>query len=924
MLKLLVKYFLLLALMLLNQQIYAQCPSNIELFHKLKIIEGDVVEEDTVKIRKLRQLQHIFLQCNKSKDSTYAQIVHRLGSIYYQTQNIEEAIRYTKEAVSVNKSGKEASDKSFLAYSYLNLGTFYSAVHLSKESHQSWDNCISISSQFPKRSPLALWAFEQKSFAYFQTGDYQKSIETAENGISLARKTANSTAEALLLSQKAQAQAELNIIKEAEENIKKAIYILTKNGAVEMLATSYSVYALILNKKGDIKAAIQYYRKAFNLNKAQAYWSQCSRDMLDLGLLYDNKLQDSPNALACFEQGLKMVDKQNDDNLRAGFYTNIGAVYWREKDYKKALQFYQKALNTFPIQFKDTSVHSNPTLSMLKLAPNDYYVSTLLANKAEVLLDQYKIVCSNKLLSSALKTYLLADNAVDLMRWEQYGEQSKLFWRSNTKKMYEHAIEASYLANNTKLAFFFMEKSRAVLLNDKLNELGAFAKLPPSEMVKEQDYRHRVFTAQQMWTNLKTQAQDRDIVRAELLKAKIDYENYIKTLEKRYPAYYQYKYADDVPSLEALQQYLALNKASFVHYFINNSVAYVLSITPRNSRILKLSKEKFNQEQLSRFMMFCSQKQTLNNNFNSFALLSNQLYNTLFKPLQLPEGKVIICAGNFLIPFEAMCTDSRGKRYLINDYVFSYVYSSRYLLEEFASNPAKGNFIGFAPVHFQPYLQLAELKQAAFSLQETADNYPSAKLFIEKQATKNNFIQNISDYSIVNVFSHARADTGKQEPMLFMQDSAIRLSELQLPRNIATKLVVLSACQTNVGKNVTGEGIYSLARGFASAGVPSVAATLWKADEQAIYEISNMFHEYLAQGMRKDDALQKAKLKYIRLNSHEKSLPYFWANMIIMGNSEPIRLSENPTEWWWVGLVLMVLMGIVFIMFRRRVVPKVH
>ncbi|MFD3000332.1 CHAT domain-containing protein [Pontibacter toksunensis] len=922
MLKLLVKYFLLLTLMPLNQQIQAQCLSNIELFHELKKIEGDAVDENTEKLRKLHQLQSIFLKCNKSKDSTYAQIVHRLGSIYYQSQNIEEAIRFTKEAVSVNKSGKEYADKSFLANSYLNLGTFYSAVYLSEESHQSWNNCISISSQFPGRSFLALVAFEQKSFAYFQTGDYQKSIETAENGISLARKTANSTAEALLLSQKAQAQAELNIIKEAEENIKKAVSILTENSETEMLATSYSVYALILNKKGDTEAAIQYYRKAYDLNKAQAYWAQCSRDMLDLGLLYDNKLQDSQNALACFEQGLEMVDKQNDDNLRAGIYTNMGAVYWREKDFDKALQFYQKALNTFPIQFKDTSIHSNPTLSMLKLASNDYYVSTLLANKAEVLLDKYKVVCSKKLLSSSLKTYLLADKAVDLMRWEQYGEQSKLFWRSNTKKMYEHAIEASYLANNTRLAFFFMEKSRAVLLNDKLNELGAFAKLPPSEMVKEQEFRNRVLTAQQKWINLETETQERETVRAELLEAKNDYENYIENLEKRYPAYYQYKYADDVPSLNTLQQYLALNKASFVHYFINDSASYVLSITPENSRILKLPKDKFNQEQLNRFIMFCSEKQTLNNNFSSFALLSNQLYNTLFKPLQLPEGKVIVCADNFLIPFEAMCTDSRGKRYLIDDYVFSYVYSSRYLLEKFASKPAEGNFIGFAPVHFQPYLQLAELKQAAVSLQQTASYYPSSKLFTEKQATKDNFIQNIAGYSIVNVFSHARADTSKREPMLFMQDSAIRLSELQLSRNMATELVVLSACQTNVGKNATGEGIYSLARGFASAGVPSVAATLWKADEQAIYEISNMFHEYLAQGMRKDDALQKAKLNYVRLNSHEKSLPYYWANMIIMGNSEHINLSESQTDWWWIGLAIVILLGIIFILFRRRLTPK--
>ncbi len=91
-----------------------------------------------------------------------------------------------------------------------------------------------------------------------------------------------------------------------------------------------------------------------------------------------------------------------------------------------------------------------------------------------------------------------------------------------------------------------------------------------------------------------------------------------------------------------------------------------------------------------------------------------------------------------------------------------------------------------------------------------------------------------------------------------MQDATIHLSELQRLNNPATKFVLLSACQTNVGKTATGEGIYSLARGFAAAGIPSVSATLWNADEETIYNISNSFNKYLSEEMNKDEALQKA------------------------------------------------------------------
>jgi CHAT domain-containing protein len=81
-----------------------------------------------------------------------------------------------------------------------------------------------------------------------------------------------------------------------------------------------------------------------------------------------------------------------------------------------------------------------------------------------------------------------------------------------------------------------------------------------------------------------------------------------------------------------------------------------------------------------------------------------------------------------------------------------------------------------------------------------------------------------------------------------MYDSSIKLSELQILRNQSTDLVILSACETNAGKNAVGEGIYSLARGFYAAGVPSVAATLWIADEQSVYTITEKFNEYLSQG----------------------------------------------------------------------------
>ncbi|WP_161597125.1 CHAT domain-containing protein [Dyadobacter flavalbus] len=881
----------------------------------LKRIEENTTVPDNENLEQLLLLQQSYLKCNLVKDSIYARILHRTGGIYSKTGDIEKAILFTKEAIAVNRNSKKA-DVSFLANSYFNLGTFYSRIYHYGYTHRSLDECVAISKKFPSKYFLAFMAYEQKAYLFFQTGDYEKGIETADEGILFARKIKDVPAEGALLCQKAQAQIELKDSENAEINIQKAISIFHGNAMYSnRLATAYAVYAQFMKKNGNDKTAVKYYLESYKLNELTGNWAQCSRDMLNLGYLYDSNLHDTSKALNAYEKGMQMADKSKDDYQKSGLFINMGFLYHRQKDLDQALRFYQKALNVLPVHFTNTSITSNPDPKMLMLVSNDYFISTLLSNKAEALLDLYKIRKDKMLLKTALETFRLADKAVDLMRWKQYGEQSKLHWREKTNRMYEHAIEACYLFNDVQLAFFFMEKSRAVLLNDQLNELGASAKLPIQESEKEYKFRAAVINAQQKWTTSTIDKTENEKMQAEFLNAKTNFDHYIKTLEQKYPAYYQYKYSSEVPDLNTLQKYLSTAKASFVHYFMNDSVTYMLKVTARDAELVKLTKEQFDPCSIDDFTQMCSEKQTLINHYNDFAFLSNKLYKSLVQPLKLQTRKVIICADHFLIPFEAFSKDKTGKALLLKDHVFNYVYSAGYLLKDFGNIPAKGNFAGFAPSGYQQHLKVTDLKNAAFSLEKAAGFYHRTRLFTNEEATKSNFIHNIRKYNIVNVFSHAKADKNWSEPMLYMQDSVIRLSELQLLNHqVATRLVILSACETNAGKSAAGEGIYSLARGFTMAGIPSIAATLWKADEQAIYDISIHFHKYLAQGLSKDKALQKAKIDFIAANNIEKSLPYYWANLILIGNPEPINLAGNSILAWLIPVLiaLVILSAIIF------------
>ena len=98
--------------------------------------------------------------------------------------------------------------------------------------------------------------------------------------------------------------------------------------------------------------------------------------------------------------------------------------------------------------------------------------------------------------------------------------------------------------------------------------------------------------------------------------------------------------------------------------------------------------------------------------------------------------------------------------------------------------------------------------------------------------------------------------------------------------NLRADLVVLSACETGLGKEVQGEGLVGVARGFMYAGASSVVASLWKVDDLATAEFMKVFYK----GMLNDKLRPAAALRRAQLTmSKRRSSPYFWAGFVLQG-----------------------------------------
>jgi CHAT domain-containing protein/Tfp pilus assembly protein PilF len=153
------------------------------------------------------------------------------------------------------------------------------------------------------------------------------------------------------------------------------------------------------------------------------------------------------------------------------------------------------------------------------------------------------------------------------------------------------------------------------------------------------------------------------------------------------------------------------------------------------------------------------------------------------------------------------------------------------------------------------------------------------------------------------------------------QDGFLRLHDIYNLK-LSANLVVLSACNTGLGKEVKGEGLIGLTRGFMYAGAAGVAASLWKVDDDATAELMKHFYE----GMFKKGLTPSAALREAQLGMWKQKrwhAPYYWAAFVIQGQYNQKETSSfgvmSPGKWIALSLGLASALALVGILvFSRR------
>ena len=180
---------------------------------------------------------------------------------------------------------------------------------------------------------------------------------------------------------------------------------------------------------------------------------------------------------------------------------------------------------------------------------------------------------------------------------------------------------------------------------------------------------------------------------------------------------------------------------------------------------------------------------------------------------------------------------------------------------------------------------------------------------------------------ILHIASHASADLNaiEQSRILFSPPDAassnadyLFLKEAyDLPLH-GVELAVLSACDTERGTLLRGEGVQSFSRAFLTAGARSTVTTLWRVPDRETVSFMRVFYFQLQRGASRAEALRLAKLRFMQSNSAAAN-PHYWAAFVLSGDgSQPISRAATWTNALLVAAAMIVVIAAVALLGRRR------
>ncbi len=699
-------------------------------------------------------------------------------------------------------------------------------------------------------------------------------------------------------------------------------------GTYNSLAYTYINTGRTYKAKGDTARAIDFYHRAIREAQTQTgfdNYTMLANSYYEMGTTY---LQmNCPDTAYHY---LKLAKKWLPQDFRKGMlatsiHKQISLLYNERKDYLNALKYNQKSIISACNSFNDTSIYANPDI-------HDTYLNNLLMSafnrKANYLFRLYENNPDQlQYLEASLTASELAIKVFEKIVIGLEKESDELNYLKIGKKYIENSIERSYrLFENTQDQRYaektmqYAEKSKMLTIKIYLHkeEVKKYADIPDSMIDRIKTIRNRIMeTEYQLVSAAGYRLPDVNInnLKRQLSNLYISNDMLGRTMETKFPDYYNLKYNLGNEDLEQLQKAIKKNQV-LIEYQITTSSVYLFIVGKNTFRIVKQDLPETFYEHLRTLRSCIAQNpvtKNANEAFDKMVTSSRKLYNILIRPAEqyIRKKDLIIVPHNELnyIPFEVLLSrdpdnsipDYKTLEYLCKNHSIRYAYSANLLLTQNRNHPPGIRTAVFLP-DYSTYNQTRNIQSQKLPVLEGAETEAmtvyqimGGTLFSNLKATESAFKKEAAEYNIIHLVSHANIDD--QIPVNSnliltsytdtIEDGYLYAYEL-LQMNLNARLIVLSGCNTGYGKLQKGEGMLSLARCFFYTGVQTMAFTLWPVADRASASLISNFYRNLKHMHNIDQAMHSARLKYMKESDPVKCHPFYWAGYIIMGDDHSV------------------------------------
>ncbi len=834
----------------------------------------------------------------------------------------------------------------------VNAGDFAGARNFYEQGYHIFEDQLKGESD-----GIARYLYHNLGNVYTRFGDYPRAENLLRKGVAYgyahpAVGMADQGDLAIVMMETGRYEEALNTVREGLD-----LKLSKPSAVISMMQNE----AMALHKLGRTKEALQKIRKVpdliSRLSRDSLYYS-IQNHMTEGEILTDQK--NYALAEMMFKKAIQEGENYKDYSRRreiAKASCALGNVHFFQKNYQAALADYHYALQSVMKEFKKTDPTTLPDAALIY---SENTIMEALEGKARCFLalgqPEKALECHELIPVAAAK--LIATHAY---------ESSSLITLEEARARFDEAIEIAWqLYQKTgqrsfvERAFALTEQARAVLLLQSIAKARRDFHLPPDIRRQEQDMEAKMAWYEQQIASEEERggaesAKKLGQLQKELFQLKQTQSRFQDQLRKDYADYASL--SDELHFLSAGGVSKLLRKGqALIDYYLTDTDAYIFyfnktgTFSARKVALPPLFRD--NVLLYFNFMTSCNLKLE---DKAWYLRMSYQWYQLLLQPeleadQSAPESLLIIPDDALaFIPFEVLQyepatvdTHWRDMKYLLHKLNTGYAYSAtlwemqqQISRDHRSKSSPKYNFAGFAPSYDsnapQGDTRSVDIPDSLiYNIKSTLEELNKVHALIGGQrfrgqeASEQRFKDIAPDCGILLLAMHGLANDEHPELscLLFgrprgdsINNDVLFSNELQIMQ-LQADLAVLSACHTGFGKLHKGEGVYSLARAFAVAGVPSTVMSIWRLHETTAPVLIEAFFKHLKAGKTKDEALRLAKMEFLKNDEHYDSAhPFYWAGVTVSGDL--CELDFSSSRWWWL-LGVVVLLGIVFYLKRMR------